>query len=244
MRTKRGLIGAVLLVLLAAGPPQAPAALLELSDYSSDGNAFNAAEYLTADLAFAVVDTSLTLTVTNRTFNDYPNTNQTAFDITELYFNIDPQSNVAGLTLGQVWWCDPNGTKIDGNKLKGWTNGVSTNGYHVNGFGMYDVHLVGSNPPVISPTGTGGVYTVQFVFTISGTGPFSDADFTTSLSGPFDNDPMLGLAAGKFIHGGPTHSESAYGVVVPEPATICLLALGATALIRRRRRVVLSSASS
>ncbi len=224
-------------MLAAALSSPVSAALLQLSDYSSDGSIYNVAEYLSAGMNFVVAGSTLTLTVTNNTFYD-PNTDQTTFDIDELFFNIDPVSSVTDLTLTHVWEREQDGKKINGDQVANWTNGVSLDGFHVNGFGLYDVQLVADDPPIIPPADPAGLYSVEFVFAISGTGPFSDADFTTSFSTRFDGGPeILGFAAGKFVHGGPDGwDESAYGVVVPEPTTICLLGFGVLGLLLRKRR--------
>ena len=66
---------------------------------------------------------------------------------------------------------------------------------------------------------------VTFVFTISGVGPFSDADFIQGN--------VNGLtAAAKFVNG--PGDDSAYGAV-PEPSTALLLASGLILLGARRR---------
>jgi len=219
---------ALLCFLSVAGVlPSARGVVLTLSDYSSDGTVYNTAEYLSADLDFSVVGTTLTLIVTNNTFYDYPNSNQTAFDISKLFFNIN-EDTVTGLTLTAVWECDETGGHLNDNQAQKWINentGVAVDGFHVDGFGLYDAQLVGDDTSVvIEPTGP-PVYSVEFVFEISGTEPYSDADFTTHLSSRYDEQPeILGLAAAKFIHGGPEGmNDSAYGMVIPEPATVLLL---------------------
>lgn len=75
----------------------------------------------------------------------------------------------------------------------------------------------------------------MFVFNISSAGSVSDADFTTYLSAANGSD-VLGLAAAKFYEGGPAGNDWAYGMVIPEPATILLLCMGFFGLLRRNKR--------
>ena len=235
MTKRRFLIISLALFLLAAlGTPQAGATLLTLSDVSSNGTPYTMPEWLNADLDFVVVDTTLTLTVTNNTFDD-PGSDQTAFDIREVYFNIPTDGSVTGLTLTAVWELDETGHNIDGNQKSSWNTVVDVDN-KANGFGLFDVLIEGDTSSiVIAPADTGGVYSLAFVFSILGTGPFSDADFTTYMSEQFDHN-TLGLAAGKFVSGGPGGDDSAYGLVIPEPTTIALFGLSGLFLLNRKRR--------
>ena len=134
---------------------------------------------------------------------------------------------------------DSVGATINGNKKNNWDLTLAVDGFTIDSFGKYDVDIRSKNDTqtYIEPTGTGGVYSMQFVISINaGVGSFSDADFTTYFSSPADGGPeTLGLATGKFIHGGPEGNNfSAFGVV-PEPATIVLMGLGLLGLLRKRK---------
>lgn len=211
---------AVLLLVTSWGAPQAVAApkTVHLSDYSSNGTQYTLAEFLTADLHFVVVSDRLTLTVTNTTFDDYPNTDQTEFFISEIYVNFG--GGVTGLAMDNV---------------PQWKLTVDADNIGVDGFGQFDLGLKdgGGTNHMVQPGET-----KIFQFDIIGDGgPYSEDDFTTWLSVPYNGGPeILGLAAGKFVSGGPLGEDSAFGVAIPEPATLSLLALGGLSLLVRRKR--------
>ena len=213
-------LGLVLFISLVLGTSTSQAELVYLSDFSSNGTVYTLAENLSVDLDFVVDDVNdiLTLTVTNNTFDEVPASNKTAFDLNEIYFNIGGE--VTGLAFA-------------GNE-PGWTVTVDPDNFHVNGFGMFDVALIdgqGSAPKAVK-AGQTKVFTFNI---LTAGGSFSDADFTTHMSVDNGQPEIHGLAAGKFISGGPNDDDSAFGVAVPEPATIVLMGLGLLALLRKRK---------
>ncbi len=222
-------------VMLVSSAQSVQATSLQLSEYSSEDIPYTEAEYLRADLDFVVdvINARLSLTVTNNTFDDSPSTNQTAFDIRELYFNVN-EDTVTNLTLFKVWAWDDTGTIINGSHDSEWDNNTVVDfDNKANGFGMFDVLVKGDDNSVVIAPG----YKFEFIFDIAGTGPFSNADFTTYLSAQFNHN-ILGLAAAEFANGGSSGNDSAYGMVTPEPATICLLGIGIGGLVLLRKRRV------
>ena len=198
-------------LLLLRSPP-AQATMLTLSDVSSNGTPY---EWLDAQLDFSVIGDTLTLTVNNTTGVD-PGDEE--YDISEIFLNFG--GNVEGLQ-----WL--------GGAPVGWTLDINPDNIHVDSFGYFDVGIMdGYSSPrkAITPGKS-----ETFEFTVSATGPFSVDDFTTYMSLANGGD-TLGLAAAKFDQGGPTGDDWAYGMVIPEPATIGLLGLGGLLLLRRSRR--------
>jgi hypothetical protein len=195
---------------VCAGP--AEAAILRLSDYSSEPYL---AEYLDAELNFSVVDSTLTLSVTNLTPESEGGP---AFKMSRMYFNVT--DNVESLALTDVYASGK--SAADGWDLYFWEDG-----FLVGGFGRFDIYLEGghgSHGPVVESG-----QTVNFVFQISGDGPFDDSDFVT-LSSP-QGGHIVSYAAAKFYN----DCTSAYGATnVPEPATVFLLSLGCLVFIRGR----------
>jgi hypothetical protein len=190
-----------------------PAAALTivLSQFSSDETS---ADVLDATLDFSVAGDQLTLTVTNDT------TAPAEYDITEIFFN--GASNVTGLTL------DSATHSAEGDVTDLWN--LETN-VGQGPFGTFDFHLVTDNSGGNATEDIEPGQTVTFVFTIAGTGPFSDADFAQLSTIPPGDQPVL--AAAKFVHG--PDDDSAFGGSVPEPATMSLLAAGLLGLAARRR---------
>jgi len=211
-----------LLALIFAGP--ASATSITLSTVSSDGTP---ASQLEAEFDFSVSGTTLTLTVTN-TGSD--------FNINQIFFNAD--SNVSGLTF------DSATHSVAGDVLAAWSPLATVE--MADGFGTFDFALmngVGETSPSVMEPGE----EIVFVFTISGTGPFADADFIVENGSGF-------LGAAKFVNGPPdpecasaviptekcpegvNTEDSGFGAV-PEPGStaLLLLSLGAVAAARRLR---------
>jgi hypothetical protein len=167
-------------------------------------------------LLFAVVGTTLTLTVTN-TGGD--------FTINELYWNA--ADNVTGLSLVSATH------SVEGDVQSAWSP-LGTN-KDAGGLGSFDFALMvrggGNKASLIEPGEQ-----VVFEFDISGAGPFAMDDFVVA------NDGGL-LAAAKFVSGPPDPEcagaiiptgkcpqgvlteDSGYGGV-PEPASAWLVLLG------------------
>ncbi len=206
----------IVMFAVCAGPVEAT--VLRLSDYSSeDESQPYLAEYLDAELNFSVVDSTLTLSVTNLTPE---NEGDPAFKMSRIYFNVT--DNVEDLTLTDVY-------ASEGFATEGWKLGFLEDGFIVGGFGRFDVSLKGSQGSYGSVVKPG--HTVSFVFQISGAGPFVDSDFIT-LSSP-QGGHIVSYAAAKFYNG----CTSAYGATnVPEPASAMILGLGSLFFALRRRQ--------
>ena len=160
---------------------------------------------LSATLAFTVSGSSLDLIVTNAT------SLTDGFDITEIYFNTTLQ--ITGLTLGSGG--------------SGWT--LLTD-QRADGFGTFDYALLNDSGNDLFEIAPGE--SLSFTFGIVGDGFYTDADFTTQLSSiPPGSHPAI--AAAKFVSG--PGDDSAFGAVIPEPAT-GLLMLSAIAMLTGRRR--------
>jgi hypothetical protein len=201
---KRTSIAATLALGLASS---GGATTLTLSTMSSDPTP---ASVLDATFVFMITGPSeLTLTVTNDT------TAPDEYIINEVWFN--GAGNVTGLTLNSA-------THSVGavDVTAAWDPVLTSQ--MVDGFGTFDFGLtdgVGSNNPDLIGPGE----SIDFVFTIAGTGPFDMDDFNVLnaagksaaakfIAGPAENDPTeLG------------DEDSAFGAV-PEPATVVLLGLG------------------
>jgi hypothetical protein len=178
---------------------------VSLSCFSSDETDPSA---LSALLDFSVSGSTLTVEVFNLT--DGPDGgSDDGFDIAAWYFNAS--SDVTGLTLT----APPSGWVVNTNMA-------------ADGFGIFDFEVidgVGSDPDQID-----GEDSIVFTFSISGTGPFSTADFFVELSSIPPGDLPMTHAA-KFQNG--PGDDSAFGAC-PEPSAAALLALASLLGLRRR----------
>ena len=163
------------------------------------------ADVLAGSLVFDVVGEMLTLTVTNDT------SAVSAYDISAIYFNAAP--NITEL--------------LPAPAISGWDLLVDEK---ADGFGTFDFALIGQ------PGGTAArispAQSLLATFDIIGLAPFIDEGFTTEFS-EVPPGETVALAAAKFVSG--PNDDSAFGAVVPEPAT-GLLALFAMALAGCRAR--------
>ena len=208
-------MGKVTVIFVAAvmgfGLCSAQADIITLSDFGSDSTP---AECLDATVEFSVVESTLTIVVSNLT--DGPDGGQdTGFDIMSIYFNAT--ENVADLMLT---------SPASGWALYPWSNYTKANG-----FGQFDFALIGSVGS--EPAHVDGESSETFTLTVTGTG-VSASDFYTDLSViPPGKMPML--VAAKFVNG--PGDDSAFGATeVPEPVTVALLGLGGLVLICGRRK--------
>jgi hypothetical protein len=201
---RRPALAFIFLAIFSIAAP-AGATSVDLSLFSSDSTP---ASVLDANFDFSVLGTTLTLTVTNDTNapDDY--------NINEIYFN--GSNDVSSLSVVSVTH------SVAGNVTSDWIpllTGVMVDGFDIFDYGMTD-GLGELAPPAIGPTEN-----LEFVFSITGTGPFTDFDFIVGNG--------LGYtAAAKFVNG--PGDDSAYGTV-PEPSTGLLLASGLLLLGARRR---------
>jgi hypothetical protein len=203
-----GLLLAALLLGLAS--PALATTIVNLSSVSSDATD---PALLDAEFEFSVAGTTLTLTVTN-TGSD--------FNINEIYFNAS--GSVTGLTLSSATH------SVQGDVSAAWLPielGSSPDGFGAFDFGLTDG--VGANNPNIIEPGED----IVFVFSISGGGGYTDADFIVANLNDY-------TAAAKFVNGpddpeSPGDEDSAFGAV-PEPLTAWLLAAGLAGLLAAGRK--------
>ena len=210
MTLRRWLLCSLIALPLAWASPAA-ALTIVLSQFSSDETP---AEVLDATLEISVAGDQLTLTVTNDT------TAPDEYDITEIFFNA--ASNVTGLTL------DSATHSAEGDVTDLWN--LATN-VGQGPFGTFDFHLSTDNAGGNATEDIEPGQNVVFVFTIAGTGPFTDADFAELSTLPPGDQPVV--AAAKFVHG--PDDDSAFGGSVPEPASLSLLAAALVGIAARRR---------
>ena len=198
-------------------PTAAQGATIPLSSHTSDEPRVPAS-WLDASMDLSVANIGyweLTLAVTNKT----PETaSDLAFKMSKLYFNTS--ASITDMMLNTV---------TGGNK-DNWVLKFDMDNISVDGFGLFDISLVRTNPSV---EWIGPQETVTFKILINaGTPPYSDADFFTLSYQHDGHNPAYGAA--KFFGGGPD-DLSAFGAYLPEPATMFLLGFGALTLLRKRR---------
>ncbi len=200
---RRSLVAIVGVASLLAAP-EATATAIVLSSHSNDPGVD--AELLAATLDFRVVGNTFTLTATNDT--SAPN----AFEISSIYFNASDAVTGLSLTSSPPNW-----------RLR-------TGGAVVQDFGRFDFELrVQNNQNAEIQPGA----IAEFVFTVSGLGPFEDADFTDVFS-RIPPGTVATIAAVKFVNG-PGGIGAAGAFHIPEPGALPLLGLGLAGLAALRR---------
>jgi hypothetical protein len=190
----------------------APALATTIS-LSSDSSDATPASQLDADFDFSVSGSTLTLTVSN-TGSD--------FNINEIYFN--GSGLVSSLSLTSATH------SVAGDVSAAWLP-IEPNSM-ADGFGTFDFALtdgVGQNNPNVMNPGE----SIVFVFAITGSGGYADADFIVANGSGY-------TAAAKFVNGpddpeSPGDEDSAFGAV-PEPLTAWLLAVGLGGLLAAGRK--------
>ena len=207
MQVRRALIATAASLAFAN---MASAAIITLSDFSSNGGIPPPPGDLSATLDFQVSGNTLTLTVTN----DTPSPTD-EYNINQIFFNASANvSNLAIDTFPTQWLLDTTGTMVDG--------------WGVFDFKVFHGHETGPPHHLIGP---GAFKTFEFMF--DGVGITED-DFVLELSdvsGSPGNIPMI--AAAKFVQG--PNDDSAFGAV-PEPGVLALLAVAGLLGGWRRRR--------
>ncbi len=164
---------------------------------------------LDATLTFDVLGDGLTLLVANDTESEE------AFNISEVYFN-------AVHSTTELLFSPP---------VSGWD---LLRDQRADGFGTFDFALIGNSGNDPARIGPGESW--LFVFEVAGIEPATASDFTSDFSEIPPGEHQV-IAAVKFVNG--PGDDSAYGAVIPEPATVVLLLIGcglAISTTRRRKR--------
>ncbi len=187
------------ITLVFACPTMADIATLTLSDVSSDETA---ASVLDARFKFKVTNPGaggkLELTVYNDT------SGADSYRIGAIYFNA-VAANISGLTLNPP--------------VAGWTLSEQES---ADGFGTFDYAVIDGTGASTDQISAGG--SKKFIFDITGTGPFSTADFIFEQS-TLPPGSIIGIVAAKFT-GGPG-DDSAFGTtLIPAPAAWVLALIG------------------
>jgi len=202
MRWSISLLFALVALSLSASAGATP---VTLSSVSSDATP---ASLLDATFDFSVAGMNLTVVVTNDTAIPY------AFNINEMFFNVSGAVTNVMLTSAVH--------SAEGDITSDWM--TPRTDWMVDGFGKFD-HGLTSVVGETHPSLIGPAEYVTFVFGVSGTGPFTDADFIQPNAKGY-------LAAAKFVNG--PGDDSAWGAM-PEPSTALLLASGLLLLGIQRR---------
>ncbi len=146
----------------------------------------------------------------------------TAFSVDQIYFNMDVDP--AFITEVEV-------KAFDLGDKSNWILEYDSDNIQVAEFGQFDLGLR-STAEVIGP-GQTGTFQLKIETTFAAT--LTEDDFyalSVPPGGSASDEQMPAYGAAKFKRG--PNDDSSYGAYVPEPATLCLLGLGALVLRRKR----------